>query len=56
MDDDGVYVLWWKYSDGSGAGVVRAYRIKEAADEDMEILKDLGDSMKEFAVTPVPLR
>lgn len=57
MDGEGVYVLWWKYSDGSGAGVVRAYRHKEDAEEDREILAGgVGDGMKEFFVVPVPLR
>lgn len=56
MDGDGVYVLWWKFSDGSGAGVIRAYRIKEDAEEDMRILQDVGDPKKDFSVTPVPLR
>ena len=56
MDDDGVYVLWWKYSDGSGAGVVRAYQSSDKAEEDLKILKDHGDNVKEFSVTPVDLR
>lgn len=56
MDGEGVYVLWYRYSDGSGAGVIRAYQIKEDAEEDMKIVQNVGDSMKEFSVTPVPLR
>lgn len=56
MDGDGVYVLWWKYSDGSGAGIVRAYRIREDAQEDLKILEEVGDDSKEFSITPVDLR
>ena len=38
-----VWVLWWKYSDGSGAGVSRAYADKARANQDLELLTEGSD-------------
>lgn len=52
---EGAYVLWWKYDDGSGAGVLRIYKIKEDAEAVRDLLVDVGDSCRQFFVTPVPV-
>lgn len=33
-----IFVIVWKYSDGSGHGIVRAYEDKEEADVDLRML------------------
>ena len=38
-----VYVLLWKYVDGSGCGVVKTYKTHEAAVEMYEFLQDHGN-------------
>ena len=34
-----VFVVFWKYSDGSGCGIVRAYTEKETAERDLNMLR-----------------
>ena len=35
-----VYVIFWRYSDGSSGGVLRAYADRDRANEDMDLLND----------------
>jgi len=39
-----VHVLWWKYYDGSGCGLVRAYKDKDRAEEDLALVESLEDT------------
>lgn len=50
-----IYVILWKYSDGSNSGAVRAYTTREEADKTMQLLNDHGDSGKNFYVTEMLL-
>jgi len=47
MED--VYVIWWRYSDNSGAGVMRAYADRQRAEEDLELLEVNADRTYEIA-------
>jgi len=49
-----VYVLWWRYSDGSASGVIRVYENKETANEQKSMLEEHGDGMKQFEVAMTP--
>jgi hypothetical protein len=50
------YVITWRYSDGSGSGVVGyAFLSKDSADRWMQGLKDYGDTMKEFKLSQVTI-
>jgi len=44
-----IWVLWWKYYDGSVAGVERAYRDEKRATEDHELIGE--DTSKEWFLT-----
>lgn len=54
MNGNAVYVLWWRYSDGSGAGVIRVYENKVTADEQKAMLEEHCDGMKRFELTMAP--
>ena len=43
-----IYVICWKYSDGSGFGVVRAYEDEERAQKDLEMMRDICDARELF--------
>ncbi len=45
-DDLNAYVLWYRYSDGSGAGVLKAYLDEQRASEDYNLLSSVDDSKK----------
>lgn len=49
-----VYVLWWKYSDGSSCGVCRVYFDKARAESDMKLLEDALTS-KDYKLDIVPV-
>lgn len=49
-----IHVLWYRYSDGSSAGVVRAYADAERAQEDLDLLS-ISDGAKTFAIETVPV-
>lgn len=49
-----VYVLWWRYSDGSAAGVIKVFENEQTAKEQLDILIRHGDGLKKFDITPVP--
>jgi len=51
MED--VYVIWWKYGDGSGCGVMRAYADRQRAEEDLELL--VFDSNRQFEIAELPV-
>jgi hypothetical protein len=38
-----MFVLWWKYPDGSSCGVSRIYQSAEAAQRDLVLLKEHSD-------------
>ncbi len=54
VDEMTVHVLWYRYFDGSGAAVVRAYLDPQRAKEDLDLLASVEDG-KEFALVAVPL-
>jgi len=39
MNENG-YVLFWRYTDGSGMDIVRIYTNKDRAEEDFELVQD----------------
>lgn len=49
-----VYVVIWRYCDGSASGAVSAHGTKEAADRMVDLLALHGDGMKRFVVEAVP--
>ena len=51
MED--VYVIWWRYSDGSGAGVLRAYADRQRAEEDLDLLTFEGS--REYKIEELPI-
>lgn len=50
-----IYILWWRYGDGSAMGVERAYISKERAELDLKLLEEAYCSknyeIKELEVT-----
>ncbi len=56
MDEilDEVWVLAWRYSDGSSSGVLRAYASEERANLDMDLLRD-ENGMKNYEIKCVPV-
>jgi hypothetical protein len=54
MDNgNNVYVLWWKYSDGSGQGLTRAYTDEVRAKEDFALVEESID--KNYMLDFIPL-
>ena len=51
MRMDEIWVLSWRYGDGSGSGVLRAYADEDRAKEDMDLL----DDCKEYELTCLPI-
>ena len=51
-----IYVITWRYSDGSGSGVVRAYEQKDEAEEDMKFLDANGNTAKNFYIVETPFK
>lgn len=49
-----VHIIWWQYSDGSSAGVFRAYADKKRAEEDMELIEH-GITSKNYELITLPL-
>jgi hypothetical protein len=49
------FVLWWKYSDGSGMGVLRVYLDEERANSDFDLVQGADKGTKEFFIDEVPL-
>lgn len=45
-----VYVLWWKYFDGSGVGIERVYTDMLKANSDLNLIRAHSDS-KDWNVT-----
>lgn len=45
-----VYVITWRYHDGSGSGFVRAFIDKDMADIAMDLLMVYGDPNRKFSV------
>lgn len=48
-----LFVLSYRYSDGSGYVVLRAYATLARALEDQRLVEEAGGSMKEFRVSRV---
>lgn len=51
---DEVWVLSWRYSDGSASGILRAYDCEERGKYDLELLGE-QDTMKVFSLDCVPV-
>ena len=49
-----IKVLWWKYLDGSGMGIARAYLEPERAAEDLALLQDSATA-KQWQLSEVEL-
>lgn len=49
-----VFVVTWRYADGSGSGFVRAFLERDQAELVMTILREHGDTMKTFALDEAP--
>lgn len=49
-----VHVLWWRYSDGSASGVLRAYVDRQRAEEDMKLIEEAFSS-KEYHLETLPI-
>jgi|GEM_PF-6102600 len=49
---DTLYAITWKYSDNSGFGIVRVYSEQEAAERDLEMLKEHSDT-RQFDICAV---
>ena len=43
-----VQVIYWKYSDGSGCDIVKVYKNKEKAEEDLNMLREHCQDVKDF--------
>lgn len=48
-----IWVLWWKYGDGSNQGIERTYADETRAREDLELLDD--HSTRDWFLDQVPL-
>lgn len=51
---ESVWVLSWRYPDGSGSGVSRAYVSEERANHDKDLLNEAG-GMKCYEIEQVPV-
>jgi hypothetical protein len=51
VEKDIVYVLWWRYDDGSGGGVHCVYTSKEKAEREMARAGKILDSSKSLYLT-----
>ena len=49
-----IYLITWRYIDGSASGAVSAHGTEEGAARIVELLNQHGDGMKRFAVIPTP--
>lgn len=50
-----IYIILWKYSDGSDVGVVRAYYQEDIAKLDLDIFNAIGDYSRSFILVEVPI-
>ena len=48
-----IFVITWKYIDGSGYGTVRAYELRQTAESDLQLLVAHGDGMKDFKIEEI---
>jgi hypothetical protein len=48
-----IWVIWWRYNDGSAAGVLRAYANEQRANEDLDLLNIGYD--KDYKIEKVPV-
>lgn len=48
-----VWVLWWRWYDGSGMGVLRAYTDEQRAKADLDLVKT--DAIRDYVLEAVPL-
>ena len=48
-----VWVLSWKYSDGSAYGIINVYSKRDTAKREMNTLAVHGNGMKVFIVEPI---
>lgn len=50
-----VWVLSWRYSDGSASGVLRAYVTEERAQHDMDLLSADTSTSKDYELEYIPI-
>lgn len=48
-----VHVIYWKYSDGSDCGVIKAYDNAETAEADLKMLNEHCNGMRVFKLAEV---
>ena len=53
MDRKKIYVLFYRYYDGSGMNIVRTYESKERAEEDLRLVAD--DFSKEWELSEIEI-
>jgi len=51
-----IYVISWRYSDGSASGVVSAHGTREGAEVMLGILADHCDGVRGFSIHEVPFQ
>ena len=51
--NDTIWVLWWRYYDKPGGGIVRVYKYEERGIYDYELVKDMA-SDREFFLDEIP--
>ncbi len=49
-----IYVIAWRYGDGSGSGVVCAHGTREGAEIMLGILAEQCDGMRVFSIHEIP--
>lgn len=49
-----VYVIWWQWSDKSGAGIARVHSDRQRAEEERDLLESM-DSGRNYTIDEQPL-
>jgi hypothetical protein len=49
-----VFVIWWQWLDGSGAGIARVHSDRQRAEEERDLLSAM-DASREYKIDEQPL-
>lgn len=49
-----VYVVWWQWTDKSGAGIVRVHSDRQRAEEEVDLLESLAGG-REYKIEEQPV-